>query len=104
MQEGAYDVLSIWHNVGRDIDNGIWCMLGARMGTYMTMLTNWDYKIAENEEQLKQEVWSTIDGHNPDLIAAKVGEELITQLELPIIQLDSECSKFFKKYCLAVRT
>ena len=70
----------------------------------MTMLTNWDYKIAENEEQLKQEVWTTIDGHSPDLIASKVGEELITQLELPIIQLDSECSKFFKKYCLAART
>lgn len=41
------DHLTIWHNIGRDVENGIWAMLGARMGTYMTMITpEWDYRLS----------------------------------------------------------
>jgi hypothetical protein len=36
--------LTIWHNVGADVENGIWAIYGARLGTYMTLLTDWDYK------------------------------------------------------------
>ena len=38
------DHLTIWHNVGSDVDYGLWAIAGSRMGTYMTMLTEWDYK------------------------------------------------------------
>ena len=38
------DHLAIWHNVGRDVENGQWSMLGARLGTKMTMLGDWDYE------------------------------------------------------------
>ena len=37
------DHLSIWQNVGDDVEYGNWAMFGARQGTYMTMLTDWDY-------------------------------------------------------------
>ena len=36
--------LTIWHNVGTDVENGIWAIYGARLGTYMTMLSGWDVK------------------------------------------------------------
>jgi hypothetical protein len=29
-------------------------MLGARMGTYMTMLDNWDYKLVHDFDELKK--------------------------------------------------
>ena len=38
------DHLTIWHNVGSDVDYGLWAIAGSRMGTYMTMLTEWDSK------------------------------------------------------------
>jgi hypothetical protein len=37
------DNLTVWHNIGTDVDHGIWAIAGARQGTYMTMLTNWDH-------------------------------------------------------------
>ena len=46
------DHLTIWHNIGRDVDNGIWAIAGSRMGTYMTMLTNWDHKNVQDFDQL----------------------------------------------------
>ena len=97
VQEGAYAVLSLWQNVGRDVEHGIWCILGARMGTYMTMCTNWDAKLVDSEAEIAS-IWSTIDGHNAEIIAGRVAEELITQLELPIVTLDANSSKFFKFY------
>ncbi len=35
--------LTIWHNVGADVDNGFWAMYGARMGTHHTMFSDWDH-------------------------------------------------------------
>lgn len=95
--DNAFAILSIWHNVGRDSDNGIWCILGARMGTYMTMLTNWDPKLLEDSEAI-QEIWKSIESDNAEHIAGMVAEELVAQLDLPIVFLDAGASKFFKQY------
>ena len=92
------DNLTIWHNVGRDAENGIWAMLGARMGTYMLMITpEWDYRSVQNFDALKT-IFSTIDGHNPEVIAARVSDDLMRQLDLPIVMLDEGASKFFKEH------
>jgi hypothetical protein len=34
--------LTIWQNVGADVDNGLWAIYGARHGTFLTMLTEWE--------------------------------------------------------------
>jgi hypothetical protein len=92
------DHLTIWHNVGRDVENGIWGMLGARMGTYMLMITpTWDYTQVQDFNALKL-IYDTIDGHNPEHIAARIAPDLITQLDLPITMLDENASKFFKRH------
>jgi hypothetical protein len=91
------DHLTIWHNVGRDVEHGIWAIAGARMGTYMTMLTNWNYKQVQDFAAL-EELFSTIEGHEPELIAGRVAEDLVTQLDLPINMMQAPESKFFKHH------
>jgi hypothetical protein len=48
-----YDHLTIWHNVGSDVENGEWAIYGSRLGTYLTMLTEWDYKEVQNFDRLR---------------------------------------------------
>ena len=92
------DHLTIWHNVGRDAEHGIWAILGARMGTYMLMLNpTWDYREVQDFDALKN-IYTTIDGHNPELISAKISNELSKQLDLPMAMLDETASKFFKHH------
>ena len=88
------DHLTIWHNIGRDVDHGIWAIAGSRMGTYMTMLTNWDYKLVQDFNAL-HELWKTVETSDPEILAGRVAEELDT-LDLPITMYGAEESKFFK--------
>jgi hypothetical protein len=89
------DHLTIWHNVGADAEHGEWCMAGARQGTYMTMLTAWDYTQVQDFSALA-ELWSTVKDSQPRLLSNQLGPELGTQLDLPMAILESEQSSFFK--------
>jgi hypothetical protein len=92
------DHLSIWHNVGRDVEHGIWAIAGARMGTYMTMITpNWDYRAVQDFEQLEQ-LWLTVEDKNPEIVTGRVAEDLATQLDLPMNTLLEPESAFFKQH------
>ena len=91
--------LTIWHNVGADVENGYWAMYGARLGTYLTMLEDWwDYRQVQNFDALA-ELWKNyekadyIEQHFKDL-----GETLQTRLGLPIVDLDMQQSAFFKQH------
>ena len=91
------DHLTIWHNVGTDVENGMWCIAGSRMGTYMTMLTNVDHVMVQDFEKLR-ELWDTVKDSDPRLLANRLGEELGTALDLPMAMLEAEQSKFFKHH------
>ena len=92
------DHLTIWHNVGRDVDNGIWAIAGARMGTYMTMITpTWNYCTVQDFDALAQ-LWDTVKDSDPELLAGRVAEDLVTQLDLPITMLLEKESAFFKQH------
>jgi len=91
------DHLTIWHNVGGDADYGHWSMAGARQGTYMTMLTNWDYLQVQNFEALA-ELFQTVKNDQPEIIANRLADELATQLDLPMHMLTAEASRFFKHH------
>ena len=91
------DNLTIWHNVGADAENGMWCVAGSRMGTYMTMLTNADHIMVQDFERLR-ELWDTVKDSDPRLLANRVAEELGTALDLPLAMLEAEQSKFFKHH------
>jgi hypothetical protein len=91
------DHLTIWHNVGRDVDHGIWSIAGSRMGTYMTMLTDWDYKLVQDFTELEN-LWATVKDSIPDILAGRVAEDLATQLNLPMVTLLEQESAFFKQH------
>ena len=92
------DHLTIWHNVGRDVDNGIWAIAGSRMGTYMTMITpQWDYRAVQDFSAL-EELWATMEDKNPEIVAGLVAEDLATQLDLPMTTLLGPESAFFKQH------
>ena len=91
------DNLTIWHNVGADVDYGYWAIAGARQGTYMTMLTNWDYLQVQNFDALA-ELWQTVENEQPEHISNNIANELHTQLDLPMHMLTVEASKFFKHH------
>lgn len=91
------DHLTIWHNVGSDVDYGLWAIAGGRQGTYMTMLTEWDHKQVQSFDTL-EEIWNTVKDQDPEILANRLAEELATQLDLPMMSLFPEQSKFFKHH------
>lgn len=92
------DHLTIWHNVGRDVEHGAWAIAGSRMGTYMTMITpQWDHRVVQDFAELEK-LWQTVKDHDPETVAGRVAEDLVNQLDLPITMMDPQASAFFKQH------
>ena len=91
------DHLTIWHNVGTDAEHGWWAIAGARQGTYMTMLTNWDHREVQDFDKLS-ELWLTVQNSDPRVLTGRLGEDLYAQLGLPVAVLEEEQSSFFKHH------
>jgi hypothetical protein len=92
--------LTIWHNIGRDVENGDWAIYGARLGTYMTMLTEWDPANVQWFDNLV-ELWEENRWDDPSDGSKILGEALTNKLGLPICTLTPDQSKFFKRHYLA---
>lgn len=94
-----YDNLCIWQSVGADVENGFWAILGARQGTYLTMLEDWwDYKNVQDFDAL-EELWKEYESINePTDHCKQLGKVLRQRLGLPIVDMDSDESRFFKHH------
>jgi len=91
------DNLTIWHNIGADVEYGLYAILGARMGTHMTMLTDWNYKEVQWFPNLEEIYKKNVNHNELGLQLATLGNELNEQLDLPMIDLcDKGYSTFFK--------
>jgi hypothetical protein len=89
--------LTIWQNVGADVDNGYWAIYGARLGTYMTMLTDWDHTNVQWFDNYKG-MWEEYKDSDPVEQGEEIGKILNSKLGLPICTLSPEQSKFFKRH------
>jgi hypothetical protein len=89
--------LTIWHNIGADVENGMWAIFGARLGTYMTMLTDWDPKEVQWFDNFEK-LWEEHGVTGPSRRADDIGQLLKDKLDLPMCAFDSEQSKFFKRH------
>ena len=89
--------LTIWHNVGMDVENGEWAIMGSRMGTHMTLLTDWDHSEVQWFDNYI-EMWNKIKDEDPLALAESYGVELADKLGMPMCALDKEQSKFFKRH------
>jgi hypothetical protein len=79
-----------------DVENGFWAIYGARLGTYFTMLREWDYKQVQDFDHLEY-LWSSFSRDTEQTCVA-LGETLRTRLSLPIVDMTAEQSKFFKHH------
>lgn len=88
--------LQIWQTIGRDVENGNWAILGARLGTHYLMLQDWNYVDVQNFECLNK-IW---DNHqnDDDAVSKQIAQELNRHLGTKIIELDADGSMFFKEY------
>ena len=91
------DNLTIWHNVGCDVENGIWAIYGARVGTYMTLLTDWDSQNVQWFDNYPA-LWEEYKDRDPLVSANFFGEALYDKLGLPMCILSADQSKFFKRH------
>jgi len=89
--------LTIWHNVGADVENGMWAIYGARLGTYMTMLTEWDHTNVQWFDNYIT-LWEEQEYRDPEVEASSIGAALSDKLGLPMCTLSSDQSKFFKRH------
>jgi len=116
---GNYKRLITWCSVGADVENGLWSMYGARLGCYMTNLTDWDYinvrdfdylnTLFENTVQPmfaateyttdKEKCYKTNYTWDRDLLWQEIcvlGDKLRKGFGLEIAELDDDQSKFYK--------
>lgn len=95
-----YHRLLIWCNIGADVENGFWSILGAREGAYMTNCTDWDYANVRDFEYLTEYWQNNYQKQKDDdaLFQCKFyGNELKNKCSLEISDLDTTASIFFKK-------
>ena len=95
-----YQRLLIWSSVGADVKNGIWSMLGAREGCYLTNCTDWDYSQVRDFDYLTsywKEKYETMSDKKAMLEVTRLGKILQNNLDLEITSLDQDGSKFFRQ-------
>lgn len=120
---GNYKRLITWCSVGSDVENGLWAMYGARLGCYMTNLTDWDYINVRDfdylnamfETEIMPKFAVSADPHTPSIFQEKcyktgyvwdktkleheiadLGNLLRKGLGLEVAELNEDQSKFYK--------
>jgi hypothetical protein len=86
--------LRMWSTVGMHEENGKYAILGARMGTWMTNCTNWNYVDVRDFEILKNIYEQNVDHTSVEEDAKNLGEKIKIQLGLDWPWLDSNQSKY----------
>jgi len=113
-----YKRLLTWMSVGDECDNGIWAIMGARLGCWMTNVdrSSWDWKEVRNFKWLTNYFETQVLPNfqeNPDQLCKRTGTqwnykavedesirlgiELRKVLDLEIADLGKEGSRFFKE-------
>jgi hypothetical protein len=92
-----FNRLMIWMTVGADIENGIWAILGARQGCYLTHFTDWDYTQVRDFDYLDRH-WKEQSKHlDPLAESIRLGNIIKTQTDIGD-PFTVEQSKFFKRF------
>jgi hypothetical protein len=86
--------LLTWMNVGADIENGKYAMLGARMGCYNTVIQNLNHEDVSNLDKITEMCPKNEKNIDDDL--ASYGESLKQRLDIPVVDYNEHQSKFFK--------
>ena len=74
--------LRMWSTVGTHEENGLYAILGARMGTWMTNCTDWNYIDVRDFEILRNMYEQNINHDNIENDASELGEKIKINLGL----------------------
>ena len=90
----------IWMTVGRDVENGIWAMYGARLAAYKLYIEGFDHTMVNDFDWFKT-FWDNIlietdHGKFVEDNAHQLLIELVRNFGLPLVEIDSEQSTWFK--------
>ena len=86
--------LRMWSTVGSHEENGEYAILGARMGTWMTNCTTWNYVDVRDFEILRTVYENNVDHSRVEQDAQMLGVKIKQQLGLDWPWLDSKQSKY----------
>jgi hypothetical protein len=91
--------LRVWSTVGSHTENGLFSVMGARMGTWMTNCTDWNYIDVRDFEILKSIFIDTVICYETDQTALinnikELGVKLQSGLGLDFPYLDPQQSKY----------
>jgi len=107
--------LLTWCTIGADVENGLWCMYGARLGFYMTNMTDWDYTLVKDfnfhDEYWNEEIAPKFKGNDMHCFRTdyswdkiklineifKLGTIIKNEFNLSLPEFSPEQSKFFKE-------
>jgi len=90
-------ILSTWCTIGADVENGKFAMLGARMGSFYTVVDhkNYDFDVSDLEG-MADYFQSTVKPENIDGELEMFGNSLRQQLDMPIAEYDEGESRFYR--------
>ena len=107
--------LLVWCSVGADVENGLWCIYGARLATRMLLVERWDYlaindfdwfddfwreriapRYAGGEATCRRTGYAWDQGRLAREIKA-LGEALRAEIGLELAELTADQSRFFKQ-------
>ena len=90
-------ILSTWCTIGADVENGKFAMLGARMGSFYTVVDhkNNDFSVSDLEG-MADYFHSTVKPNNIDNELEIFGNSLRQQLDMPIAEYDEGESRFYR--------
>jgi hypothetical protein len=86
--------LRMWSTVGAHEENGKYAVLGARMGTWMTNCTNWNYVDVRDFELLKNIYEQNVNHTSVEEDAQDLAVKIRHQLGLDYPWLDAQQSKY----------
>jgi hypothetical protein len=84
----------MWSTVGAHEENGIYAILGARMGTWMTNCSDWNYVDVRDFEVLRDMYEQNINHNTVEHDAQELGVKIKHQLGLEWPWLDATQSKY----------
>ena len=99
LDENNLNRLKIWMSVGSDVSYGIWAILGARQGCYLTHFGNFDTNNVRNFQWLNDFYMSNVDKLNEAAAKKQIqdlGDKISTQVPIFLISKDISC--FFKGF------
>lgn len=93
--DGNRSKLCIWMTIGRDTDNGIWAMLGARQGFYQIYSGQLDHACI-NDYDYFRDAWLDMACADADANAREYGVLINQRWNIAIPEIDDSTSAWFK--------